>query len=139
MPNYRITFSAKMNSDICRSYDVTASDSDAAFAMAYKMPEAKRVGWNISVMEIPDGPKAIGIRFSYMQLGRMYSQYLFVRAEDEEQAKKYYRKNIQGKHFYQPWPDKPTESGNCVYGTIQETYFAVADPDSCPFDATNTN
>ena len=135
MGNYRISFYDK-RTDRSKNYDVAADDSDDAMKMAYKMPEAKNRNAEIWVSEIQDGPKLIGVRFAYTQFGRPYSQYLFIRAENEEQARAYYRKNIKGKKFYQPWPDKPTDSGNCTYGEIVETYFAIGDADNCPFDAT---
>ena len=125
MGNYRISFYDKQT-DKSKNYDVAADSSDDAIKMAYKMPEAKNRNAEIWVSEIQDGPKVIGIRFAYTQLGRSYSQYLFIRAENEEQAKRYYRKNIQGKRFWQPSPGKPDENGNCVYGNIKETYFACA-------------
>ena len=128
MPKYRITFTGGPIGKRSRSYDVDAKDVDEAFCIAYKMPEAtSRMKYSdINVTEIQDGPKVIGVCFTYTQAGHSYSQYLFIRAENEEQAKRYYRKNIQGKRFWQPQPGKPDENGNCVYGNIRETYFACA-------------
>ena len=136
MPNYRIVFSDGPNGDLCKVYDVEANDYDEAFDIAYGKPEARQ-RWkysDVSVMEVRPGPKTIGIRFAYTQFGRPYSQYLFIRAETEEQAKQFYRKNLQGRRFWQPWPEKPNGDGNCVYGEIRETYFAAGD--RFAFDAT---
>ena len=135
MAKYRITFSGGPTTDISKHYDVEVKNSDEAFAMAYKMPEAKnRIYSNIWVEEIPVGDTNIGIRFAYKDRGRTYHQYMVIHAKDERHAKEYYNKNIKGRNFYQPWSHKPDDNGNCVYGSIVETYFAA-----CPgydFDAT---
>ena len=135
MQRYKITFSAGPDTDICKTYDVDAENSIDAFRMAYRYPEASQ-RWKyteISVSEIQEGPKIVGVRFAYTQLNHSYSQYLFIQAETEEQARRYYRNNIQGKRFWQPRPDMPDDQGNCVYGTIQQTYIAAGN--SYTFDA----
>lgn len=126
---YRITFSDGPDGNLSKHYDVEADSSDDALRMAYQMPEGKqyRTYSMVGVMEIPNGPKIIGVRFAYTQAGRPYCQHMLIKALNESQAKKYYQQNIQGKHFFQPWPDKPDPDGNCVYGEIKETYFAYAD------------
>lgn len=136
MPNYRITFTDGPCGDNTKSYDVKAVSSDEAFSMAYCMPEAKQ-HWkysDVNVAEIKKGPKTIGVQFNYTQADHPYCQYLFIKAENEEQAAKYYREHLYGLHFWQPWPHKPDDAGNCVYGGIKNTYFASGD--GYDFDAT---
>ena len=132
---YRITFSGGPTTDIHKHYDVEAKDSDEAFKIAYKMPEAKnRIYREVGVEEIPEGITNIGIRFAYQECNRTYHQYMVIRAESEDHAKRWYNANIKGRRFYQPWPHKPDENGNCVYGRIVETYFTFGS--GYNFDAT---
>ena len=135
MAKYRITFFSDPTTDIVKKYDVEAKNSDEAFEIAYKMPEARnRMYRNVGVEEIPTGDTNIGIRFSYKERGKTYYQYMVIHAKNESHAKEYYNRNIKGRNFYQPWPRKPDDNGNCIYGAIAETYFAA-----CPgydFDAT---
>lgn len=136
MAKFRITFSNGANSNDHKTYDIEADNSDEAFRFAYGTPEANQ-RWrysDVSVMEIKNGPKTIGVCFTYTQSGRSYVQYLFIRAEDEEQARQFYQTHLKGRRFWQPWPDKPNDEGNCVYGKIKETYFAGGD--GYAFDAT---
>lgn len=132
---YRIVFSGGPSSDIRKHYDVDTKDSDEAFKKAFQMPEAKsRLYSDVSVEDIPTGVSNIGICFCYEERGKSYHQYMVIHAESERHAKDWYNANLKGKRFYQPWPHKPDENGNCVYGKIAETYFAA-----CPgydFDAT---
>ena len=65
---------------------------------------------------------------------KTFTGYLIIRAENEEQAKRYYREQFEGKKSYCHYPGRPEEDGKCSYGRIKRTYFAA-----CPgwdFDAT---
>lgn len=123
-------------SDVTKKVDFLANDSEEASRNALNMPEAKGHCYdNLTVEEWPESPSPIGIRFGYAENGKDgYSNYLVVKARDEAHAVAFYNANYKGRRFFQPWPLKPDDSGNCVYGEVKETYFCAA---SC-FDADAT-
>ncbi len=137
---YRAIFSPKSEKDDDRiQHDISALDSEDAFKQAYhwiKSQNKDHLYSDITIMEIPQVASPIGIRFSYTDTlcKKDCCQYMIIKAESEEQAKKYYYDNFYGKRFYQPWPCKVDDKGNCIYGKVKETYYAA-----CPgfhFDAT---
>ena len=79
------------------------------------------------VEEFPNGPSPIGIEFWYqdLMLKKKSCQYMIIFAEDEAQAVSFYNKKYKGKKFFQPWPHKIDEGGNCIYDEVRETYFAA--------------
>jgi len=94
--NYRITFHDGPMSDRSKTVDVVAKDSDEAFDLAYKMPEARRRLYdNISIEEIPTGSSVIGVKFEYYDtsLGKYFTDQVFIKAENEQQAIDYYNKH----------------------------------------------
>ena len=136
MAIYRITFTGGPTSDTYKSYDVSANDSTEAFSMAYKMPEAKQ-RWkytDVSVMEVEKGPHIYGICFVSLYRSHTYSQCMFIRADNEDQARRFYTKNIEGKSYFGRDPGKPDDNGDCVYGAIRYSYYATAN--RYDFDAT---
>lgn len=135
---YRATFSDGPMGDKRKVYDFEAHNEDEAWAKVYAQPTAKnRTYTDVTLEEVEDGPKNIGIGFGYedlMNKRASWSQYMIIRAVDEKQAVEYYNEYFKGKHFYQPWPTKIDPEGNCIYGAVKETYYAA-----CPgfdFDAT---
>ena len=136
---YRATFSDGPMGSKSNNFDFEAKDKDEAWEKVYARPEAKMhdIYTDVMLEGVPDGPKIIGIKFAYDDSRRghtQYYQYMTIRALDEAQAVDYYNQNIKGKSFFQPWPYKIDEDGNCTYGAVRETYFAA-----CPgynFDAT---
>ncbi len=136
---YRVTFHDGPTGNRSKKFDIEAGDMDEAFRIAYqRFPNAREMGFtDATTEEIPTEPSAIGIRFKYSDIRaeKSYSQYLVVKANDEAHAVEFYNRNLKGRSFFQPWPSKPDEKGNCIYGEVAETYFAA-----CPgydFDATN--
>ncbi len=142
MKKFRLTFNDGPMGNRRVSKDILAEDFDDAAIVARKMPEAyiKEFRDNdVVIEEIVDGPKVIGICYNYYDHSckRTYQGYTFIRALDEAQAIDYYNKNIKSKVFYQPWPDKFDENGNCEYGAVAYTYFAGGDGYS--YDAIEDN
>ena len=136
MAIFRITFTGGPMSDVYKAYDISAKDSTEAFSMAYKMPEAKQ-RWtytDVSVMEVEKGPHIFGICFVSLYRSRTYSQYMFIRANNEDQARRFYVKNIEGKSYFDHAPGKPDDNGDCTYGAIRYSYYATTD--RFDFDAT---
>ena len=130
MIGYRATFRPKIehDSDFLR-YDLEAENSDDAISKAYRYLRDRGIEHRFSevmVEEIPKGPTNIGIKFAYEEGKRgIYYNYIVIRANDEADAEAFYNKTLLGKRFYQPWPAKIDENGNCVYGRVAETYFAA--------------
>ncbi|MBR4608074.1 MAG: hypothetical protein IKO41_17850 [Lachnospiraceae bacterium] len=116
-------------SDTSKKVDFLAKDSEDAFDKAMKMPEARQ-RWlydNVTVEKWPKSPSPIGVRFRYLENGRRsYCNYLVIKARDEAHAVLFYNENYKGKRFYQSWPNKPDDAGNCVYGEVEKTYFCAA-------------
>jgi hypothetical protein len=120
--------------------DVNATNSDEALKLA--LSELKRMKGDFgarsysdaTIEEHPVGASSIAVRFSYTEdRGKGGCQYLSIYANNEEEAVKWFNANLKGKHFYQPWPAKINDNGNCIYDKVEETYFAVGQSD---FDAT---
>ena len=128
MKKFRIIFSDGPMGDRHKSYDVEAENSDEAFQIAYRKPEAQRYDLftNISVEEIPEGASPIGIRFSYYDTyaKRNFTDYLVIKANDEKQAVEYYNSYYRGKHFSFN-VGEIEEIGKHIYGNVVETYFAA--------------
>ncbi len=139
MKKYRVTFHDGPCGSKSLKYDIEAENSDEAFNKAYKDLRAKGLDicfTDSTTEEWPNGTSNIGIEFNYLEgrQRRAYSQYMIIRAENEQQAVEFYNRNFKGKRFYQPWPCKVEENGNCEYRNVARTYFAA-----CPgadFDAT---
>ena len=133
---YRITFSDGPSGNYHKTIDVSAKDSDEAFGIAYKMPEAKdRRYTDISVQEIKTGPKIIGLEISYYDTALKQTSvgYMFIKAENEDQAVEYYNKHLKGGRFWFN-AGKTDPTGKCVRGDILDMYFAISP--SYNFDAT---
>jgi len=124
--NYRITFHDGPMSDRSKTVDVVAKDSDEAFDLAYKMPEARRRLYdNISIEEIPTGSSVIGVKFEYYDtsLGKYFTDQVFIKAENEQQAIDYYNKHyINGR--FNLYGNKTVKDGRSIRGRILKTYFA---------------
>lgn len=134
---YRVTFHDGPTGNKSKKFDVDARDMDEAFRKARELfPNAWQAGYtDATTEEVPTEPSPIGIRFRYLESGKKsYCQYLVIKADNEAHAVAFYNRNLKGRRFYQPWPKKPDDNGNCVYGEVEETYFAA-----CPgydYDAT---
>jgi len=139
MKKYRVSFSKGPDSDQRLKYDIEAETSDEAFSKAYQYLKSKDIDSlhsDSTIEEWPDGASNIGIRFKYYDgtLKREFSQYMIIHADNEIQAVEFYNSKFKGKHFYQPYPHRIEENGNCEYRAVAETYFAA-----CPgahYDAT---
>lgn len=139
---YEIIINAKSGKDADKiRHDLEAKNIDDARSKVFKWLKGSNKLFlfdEITIVEVPDGPAPIGVRFSYTDINRnKFLQYLIIKAESKEQAKEYYNNMLLGKHFYQPWPDKIDEDGKCIYGPVEELYYAA-----CPgwhFDATSSN
>lgn len=131
MKKYRIYLK---NERTKKKMDVLAESSEAAFQIAYQMPDIRKYR-EVTVEEIPVGPTVIGIKFRYLDtvFKKEFCGYLFIRANNEEDAVKYYNKHFLGKRF---WFDagKTEDDGKCIRKEVLETYFA-----RCPgYDADAT-
>ena len=127
-PNYRITFSDGPTGNRYKSVDVFAADSDDAFRQAYRMPEAtSRQYTSVGVEQIPDGPSLIGIEFETYDsvFRRTFTNYIFVLAKDEAEARDWYKRNLMGKKTFCIYPDEPEPNAKCSYGRIRRTYFTA--------------
>ena len=125
--NYRITFYNGPAGNSSMHKDVYAKDSDDAFKQAYRMPEAQSHRYSdVAVEEIPDGPSCIGIEFeTYDRVFRKtFTNYIFVLAEDEVEARSWYRRNLMEKKTFCIYPDRPEVNEKSSYGRIKRTYFA---------------
>ena len=137
---FRITYTDGPMGNEYAHRDIEAKDMDDAMSKAYRYPEAKSSRFtDFTVEEIVAGPKVIGIcyNYTYADSGKTYQNYTFIRANDEAQAVEFYKKNIKGKRFYQPWPNKIDPKGNCIYGSVNYTYFAGGD--EFAYDAIENN
>ena len=124
MKEFRITFSGNNK---CKSVDIKASCSDDAFVKAYEMPEAtSRIYTEISIEEVPEGPKVIGIEFEYEDTAfkKTFTDYIFIRANDEAQAVDYYNRHYKGGRFWFH-AGKTEDDGKCIRGKVLETYYAA--------------
>lgn len=139
---YRVTLhNGPTGNDRCFKYDTVADSTDEALRRALKAFKLKH-GYDAhvdfsdsTIEEHPVGASVIGIRFAYKEgNGKGGHQYLFIKAETEKKAAEYYNSNIRGKNFYQPWPHKINDQGNCTYDSIADTYFAACN--GYDFDAT---
>lgn len=126
--NYRITFHDGPNSSRSKCVDVYAKDSDEAFDLAYKMPEARRRLYdNILIEKIPTGPSIIGVEYEYYDRAaeRNFTDRFFIKAENEKQAIDYYNKHYKGNR-YGTYYDKNKKTDRFIRGKVLNTYFAVA-------------
>lgn len=125
--NYRITFHDGPNGNLSEYIDIYSKDSDEAMKKALSMPQAEdRRYAEVMVEELPDGsePVVVGVKFKVYDavFKKEFTDYLFILAYDESQAKKYYMEHFMGKHFMHQ-PGKIVEDGKCTYGKIVRTYF----------------
>lgn len=123
--NYRITFHDGPLSDRSKSVDVVAKDPDEAFEIAYSMPEARRRLYdNILIEKIPIGPSVIGVKFEYYDTAfeKNFTDQVFIKAENEQQAINYYNKYYKGGRF-NVYGNKTVKDGRCIRGRVLKTYF----------------
>lgn len=129
MTEYRITFHDGPEGNRSKDVDIMAENVDDAFRKAYQMPEAKnRLYTNVGVMEKPKGRTIIGIEHEYEDtyFHQTFVGYMFILANSESDAARYYNANIRGKHF---WFNeaKIEPDGKNVFGRIRKTYFSCGD------------
>lgn len=128
--NYRIVFHDGPEGNNSKAVDVYVSSMDEARKMAYQMPEAKiRELYNeFYVEEIPKEPCTIGVEFEWTDpyISGVCTGYLFIKANDEAQAVKYYNEHFRGKHFWGAHYGSSVDEGQCVRGKIRKTYFAAS-------------
>lgn len=133
---FRVTFSDGPLGNWSKSIDICAVSSEHAFEQAYRMPEAKsEVYTDIDVQEITEGPKVIGVKFEYVDtaMKRSFSDYIFIRANSEEEAVEFYNKNYKGGRFWFK-ASETAPDGKCIRGDVIATYYAA-----CPgYDADAT-
>lgn len=111
--------------------DVEASSMKEAFSIAYKRFKAKYgsepcyCGYtDATTSEIPTGISTIGVAFRYS--GRWDGKaHVFIEADGEAAAIEIYNRTYKGRKFYQPWPDKINEAGNCIYGEVVDTWYTI--------------
>lgn len=125
--NYRITFHDGPNGNLSEYIDIYSKDSDEAMKKALSMPQAEDRRYDeVMVEELPDGsePVVVGIVFKAYDavFKKEFTNYLFILAYNEKQAKEYYKEHFMGKCFMH-YPSKMEENGKCTYGRIVKTYF----------------
>ena len=130
---FRITFSdGPMGKRMEKHYDVWASDIGEAEKIGFDMSTARQY-CNMSVQEVPMGPKMVGLEILYEDtyLKKNYHAYIIIRANDESSAVDYYNKHLKGGRF---WFDagKTDDLGKCVRGAVVNTYYAACP--GCDFD-----
>lgn len=121
---YRIVFSNEKTGKT-KQYDVEAVNSDEAFSKAYSMSESKsREYSDVSVQEIPEGARMVGLHVEVVDRGHHYSCYKVFKAYSDEQAVEYYNKNYLDKkcdHI----SHELSESGLAVFGRVLDVYLAA--------------
>lgn len=124
--NFRIIFHDGPESNRSKNVDVYAKDFDDARSQAYKMDEAKyRMYSDMIIEKIPEGPTIIGIRYEYIDpcLSGRSTQCMFIKANNEAEAIRYYNEHYKNTRFDFPNYRKNDENGRCTRGKIVETYF----------------
>lgn len=124
--NFRITFYDGPERNRSKNVDVYAKDFDDARSQAYKMDEAKyRMYSDMIIEKIPEGPTIIGIRHEYIDpcLSGRSTQCMFIKANNEAEAIRYYNEHYKNTRFDFPNYRKNDENGRCTRGKIVETYF----------------
>ena len=127
MKKYRIIFSDGPMGNKSVHRDVATKDSDDAFRIAFRLPEAEQFrGHDVMVEEIVEGPQNIGVLFEYEDtvFKRTFKDNVIIRAESEKQAVSWYNQNLKGKRFWFT-AGEVKEDGKCVYGRAVDTYFAA--------------
>ena len=141
MKKFRVTFTPR-DGGVGIHFDIEAATSAEAEHEAYARCKRMYNGGpeyifsDMMTEEIVKGEQNIGIQFKYYDtmLKRDFTNYMVIHALSEEQAVEYYNASYKGKRFYQPWPHKIDDNGNCTYGVVVDTYFAA-----CPgYDADAT-
>lgn len=126
--NFRITFYDGPEGSRSKKVDVFAESFEDARRQAWQMPEAKnRLYTDMMIEEIPKEPSVIGIMYEYVDpgLSGRCTQPLFIKANDEAEAIRYYNKHYKNARFDFPNHQKNNENGRCTRGRIVETYFAA--------------
>ena len=126
--NFRVTFHDGPEGNRSKHVDIYAESLEDAMRQAYQMDEAKyRMYSEMSIMEIPKEPCVIGIMYEYVDpgLSGRCTQPLFIKANDEAEAIRYYNKHYKNARFDFPNHQKNNENGRCTRGRIVETYFAA--------------
>lgn len=126
--NYRIVFHDGPEGNNNKAVDVYASSLDEARKMAYQMPEAemRELYHEFYVQEIPKEPSVIGVEFEWTcpYINGVSTGYLFIKANDETEATKYYNEHFKGKSFAGAYYGKNVADAHNIRGRIRSTYFA---------------
>lgn len=136
--NFRITFYDGPDGNRSKKVDICAESFEDARRQAYQMDEVKyREYSDMMIEEIPKEPCVIGILYEYTDpyLSGKSTQPMFIKANDEAEAIRYYNNHYKNTHFDFPNYRKNDENGRCTRGRIVETYFA---PGVVNFDADAT-
>ena len=124
--NYRITFHDGPMDKNYKTVDIYANDSNDALDKAYKMPEAKDYYTYTDVMveKIPTEPSTIGVEIECYNTiqERKFTDRIFIKAQNEQQAINYYNKNYNGGRFGL-YANKTIENGHSIRGRVIRTYF----------------
>lgn len=125
--NYRITFYDGPEGNISKNVDVYAESFDDARKQARQMPEARnRMYSDMMIEQFPEGPSVIGVEFEWTDpyISGVCTGYLFIKANDEAEAVKYYNEHFRGKCFEGSHYGKNVDGAHSVRGRIRKTYFA---------------
>ena len=107
--------------------DVFAESFEDARHQMWQMDEVKRREYSeASIEQVPEGPSVIGVCYEYVDPGLTgkSSQYMFIKANSEGEAIRYYNNHYRNTHFDFPNSKKIDDAGRCTRGRIVETYFA---------------
>ena len=126
MRKYRITFHDGPEGHRSKNVDVLADSFDDARRQARQMPEARnRLYSDMIIGQIPEGPSVIGIEFEWTSpyISGVCTGYLFIKANDEAEAVKYYNEHFKGKRFSGAHYGKNVDDADSVRGRVRSTYF----------------
>lgn len=135
---FRITFYDGPEGNKSKNVDIFAESFNDARRQAWQMDEAKSREYSDMIIEkIPEGPSVIGVQYEYVDpyLSGKSTQCLFIKANDEAEAIRYYNEHYRNTRFDFPNHRKNDEYGRCTRGRIVETYYATG---AIRFDADAT-
>ena len=119
---YRITFTGNRNSTV--TIDQDFKNVEEAFKYAYSLDMRRQGFTDVSVEEIHPHATVIGLEVEYEDtyFKKKFTDYYFIKAENEKQARNYYNKHVKGRRF---WFNchKEEADGKCVLGRVKSTYF----------------
>lgn len=135
MPKYLLTFTGSGKTPYEKA--VEAKNTDDAFSIGYSMNMRYKGYDNLWVEEYPyDSAGIFGfeVEAEHKHFGRQY-EYVFIKANNLEEATRYYNQHVKGKYFNHSKKIIPESEGWQKFGKIIRSYSA--ETDRFDFDATD--